>query len=371
VEPFRWGILGTGFAARKFALGLRATGEAETALVASRSLQKAQAFAQACGIPSACGSYEEAVARGGIDAFYVATPPSLHHAHALLCLDAGKPVLVEKPFAVNADEARAIASAARARRAFCMEGLWTRFLPLITRLKRLVDDGALGAIGLLSGTFCSALPVARGNIRFDPALGGGVLLDRGVYLISLAHYLLGVPQAIASEASMGETGVDEQVAVLLRYDTGAIATLQASFRTEAANDLVIMGSRARVDVHPPVYRPFRMTLSPIRNSGGESRDRGWLEALKESHWAHAAYQRLSALLTLTRSRHARRVREPYAGNGYHYEALEVMRCVRAGKIESAVIPLAESVSVMETLDRIRAQWAATRRPEPERRDRAL
>lgn len=371
MEPFRWGILGTGFAARKFALGLRAAGGAEAALVASRSLQKAQAFAQACGIPSACGSYEEAVARGRIDAFYVATPPSLHYAHALLCLSAGKPALVEKPFAVNAEEARAIASAARARQVFCMEGLWTRFLPLVVRLKQFVDKGELGAIRLLSGSFCSALPVARDNIRFNPALGGGVLLDRGVYLISLAHYFLGAPQAIASLASIGETGVDEQMAVLLRYDSGAIATLQASFRTEGASNLVIMGSRAQIEVRPPIFRPFLMTLTPMRNSAPKGARPGGLEALKESHWAHAAYQRLGPFLSLLHGGHSRRIRVPYAGNGYHYEALEVMRCVRAGVSESPVMPLAESVSIMETLDQIRAQWASTPCGETARRNRAL
>jgi predicted dehydrogenase len=362
VKTFRWGILGTGLAARKFVLGLRAAQAARVVVVGSRSQEKALEFARGFGIPRAHASYERAVCDGDVDAFYVATPASLHREHALLCLNAGKPVLVEKPFAVTAAQARDVVDAARARSLFCMEGMWTRFLPLVRRARSMLDAGAVGDVRLLTGSFGIAERVDAQSGLFDPDLGGGALLDRGVYLISLALHFLGPAGEILSDAVIGGTGVDEDVAVTLRHRRGGLAVLHASLRTQCSNDLVIMGTRAQIRLQAPIYRPFRMTLTPVVARARDVSIRPGSEALRESRWIHGALQRLSRIATPLRNRHAKELLEPYGGNGYHHEADEVMRCVSEGRIESTVMPLTESLQVMETVDAIRAQWARTAPP---------
>jgi predicted dehydrogenase len=358
VKEFRWGILGTGFAARKFVLGLRAAEAAKAVLVVSRSSEKAERFARSLDILRAYGRYKQALDDDAVDAFYVATPPSMHCEHALLCLNAGKPVLVEKPFAVNAIQARQIVEVARARSVFCMEAMWTRFMPLVQRVKSMVVKGLVGDVRLLTGSFGVAeSPDPRNNL-FSSELGGGALLDRGVYPISLAFHLMGPPEGIVGDAIIGNTGVDEEVAVTFRYKTGGLGILHASLRTQCSNDLVIMGTDAQIHLYPPIYRPFRMTVTPIQPRAYAPSGPSRMETLKETHWVHHAFQRFSGLGSPVLNRHSKRHSERYAGNGYHYQADEVMHCVRNGTLESAIMPLSESLSIMEAMDTIRSQWAA-------------
>ncbi len=358
MAPFHWGVLGTGFIARKFTLGLRASDRSTVTAVGSRTAAKAERFAAELEVGHAHGSYEALVADPDVDAIYVATPPSLHREHALLALAAGKHVLVEKPFALDADEAREVQSAAAAAERFCMEGMWTRFLPLIVRAKTMVDRGELGQVRMLSGSFCAAEAVQPSNHHFDPALGGGALLDRGVYPLSLAFHLLGEPARIVSESVVGETGVDEDVAALLRYDSGALAVIKASLRTQAPNDLVIMGDRGQLHIDGPIFRPSKMAFTPVHaqvRGDGDAGGNPKVEAVRESHRFHDAYQRFGGLAAPLLHRSRRHITERYAGNGYHYEADEVARCVRAGLMESPVMPMSETVAVMAAVDTIRGQ----------------
>jgi predicted dehydrogenase len=358
LSEFRWGILGTGFVARKFVLGLRAARGASAVVVGSRSRDKAQAFARDFGIPRAYESYERALGDPEVDAFYVATPPHLHREHALLCLAAGRPVLVEKPFTLSAREASDVVEAARSRGVFCMEAMWTRFLPLVRRVKRLVDAGELGELRLVSGSFGLPERVDPDSGLFDPVRGGGALLDRGVYPLSLALHLSGPAREVQGRAVVGTTGVDEEVAITLRHENGALALLFASLRTACPNDLQVMGSRATVRIHAPIYRPFRMSLAPVVPRGRvDSGGSAVREALRESGMVHGAFQRLSGVAAGLR-RHAKHSLDPYAGNGYHYQAEEVMRCVRAGAGESPIMPLAQSVAIMEAIDSLRSGWAS-------------
>lgn len=358
MKTFRWGILGTGFAARKFVFGLQSAQGAKAVVVASRSQEKAEEFARTFGIGRAYGGYERAVNDDSVDAFYVATPPSMHRAHAVLCLNAGKPVLVEKPFALDAGQAREIVEFARSRSLFCMEAMWTRFMPLIRTLKSMIVSGAIGEIRVLTGSFGLAeSPDLRNNL-FSAELGGGALLDRGVYPISMAFHLMGSPDGIVADAIGGDTGVDEDVAVTFRYRNGGLGIFHASLRTQCSNDLVLMGTDAKIHLHPPIYRPFGMTLTPIRPRAYVPAAFSRMEALKESHWAHSALQRLSGVRSMMPGRHSRTYTEWYSGNGYHYQADEVMHCVRNGKLESTIMPLSESLAIMEAVDIIRSQWAA-------------
>jgi predicted dehydrogenase len=346
---FRWTIFGTGTVARKFVLGLRAAADMGAVTVASRTRANADRFARELGL-AAAESYEAAAATPA-DAVYIATPPSEHAHHALLCLQAGRPVLVEKPFAHTAADARAIIEAAAARNLFAMEAMWTRFLPAIRRLKALVADGAIGEARSASGSFCIAnAPDPAANL-FNPALGGGALLHRGVYPLSLAVHLLGPVRDVAALASIGATGVDEDISVSLRHEAGALGTIRASLRATAPLDFQVIGTAGSIIVAPPIFRPFRLAITRTTPRAGEGRGGGKFEALKEGP-LQAVQQRLDPLVRLLRGG-GRTETHAYEGNGYHYQAEEVRARILAGERESPIMPLAESLHLVEVMERAR------------------
>jgi len=317
--PVRFGILGSGRMAATIAAELAALQPAGAELVAvgSRTPAAAAAFAARFRVPRAHGSYADLARDDGVDVVYIATPPALHRENALACIAHGRAVLCEKPFALNAAEALAMVHAARERRVFLMEAMWTRFLPALGALRALLAAGTLGPVRLVTGgggfvpQFDPAAPL------FNRALGGGVLLDAGVYLVSLASLLLGAPLAVRAGGTLGPSGVDEQVAMLLSYPDEAQALLYVSLKTRRSPDLEILGERARVRLEAPVFRPTRLTLA-----AGDG---------------------------------APEVREyPVAGSGYGPQLLEVMAAVRGGRLESALMPLAETVAILRTLDAVRA-----------------
>jgi predicted dehydrogenase len=352
-QQFRWGIVGTGFIARKFALGLTAVrADATVAAVCSRSESSARAFCEPLGVPRRFTSYDEFVADDGIDAIYVATPGDTHFALARAALEAGRPVLVEKPFCLNAREAEALATVARSRAVFCMEAMWTRFLPLVRELRARVRGGEIGTPRYFSGTFALAEAQDADNHLLDPARGGGAILDRAVYPVSLASALLGSPDGVDAQVSEMADGRDAQAAVTLTYANGCIGQLFASMQTSMPNRFTIAGTQGVIDVRPPIYRPFEMSISPVAAGTRSRRPIGRRDFIKESGFVHRVFQRISAL---TGARHARTVRAYYQGNGYVHQALEVMRCVRSSQTESELMPLEESVSIMRTLDEIRTQ----------------
>jgi predicted dehydrogenase len=319
MSKIRWGILGTGRIAGVFAEGLRSAEGAELVAVGSRTSAAAEAFAQRFGAARSHGSYAALAEDAEVDAIYVATPHTLHKENTLLCLAAGKPVLCEKPFAINADEAVQMIAAARERRVFLMEAMWTRFLPHIARVRELIAAGAIGELRLLKADFCFRTGFNPGGRLFDPALGGGGLLDVGIYPVSLASLLLGTPSQVAALAELGATGVDEQSAVLLSHPGGQLAVLTCAIRTSSPNGATILGTDGHIRIEPEWWRPTRVILA----RAGQPEET---------------------------------IDVPAAGNGYNYEAEEVGRCVRAGKIESDVMPLDETLAIMRTLDQVRAQW---------------
>jgi predicted dehydrogenase len=352
---FRWGIFGTGPVARKFALGLAASADMRAAIVASRNPENAQRFAAGLGLDAA-PSYEQA-AGADVDAVYIATPPSEHRRHALLCLEAGKPVLIEKPFAATADDARAIIMAAAERNLFCMEAMWTRFLPLTRALKQAVADGAIGEPRAFAGAFCAAdLPDAARNL-FNPAMGGGALLHRGVYPLSLACHLLGPVVEIMGTARIGDTGVDEDVSLSLAHESGALSTVRASLRANAPLDAVLSGTQGTIRIDAPIFRPFRMHLARTTPRAGDARAGGRFEALKEGTLLQTAQQRLDVLVRALRGQGGKPVLHAYAGNGYHYQAEEARMRIRAGERESPAMPLIESLHIVEVMETARAQWS--------------
>jgi predicted dehydrogenase len=352
----RWAILGTGNIAKKFALGLRSSPGNVALAAGSRSLERARAFAGGLKIERPYGSYDEMVADPDVEAVYVATPPGRHRDDALRCIEAGKHVLVEKPFALDAAQGREVVEAAGRRGVFCMEAMWTRFLPAVRLVKSMVTEGRLGEIQLMTGTFGFAETLTEGHWMADPAQGGGALMDRGVYPISLAlHFAGAAPDSIVSAGALGPTGVDEQVSAILRFGTSTMANVSATLRANDTNDFRILGTEGSVHLHAPIFRPFRITIAhyQARRSGEESAPATWKDNLRESKVAHRLMQRAQGLRDAASSVESRTV--PYEGNGYGHEADEVARCVAAHKLESRVMPHEQTIAVLETLDAIRAQ----------------
>jgi predicted dehydrogenase len=319
VRKFRWGILGTGAIARQFVQGLRSLPEAEVFAVGSRSEASATKFADKRNIPRRHASYDGLASDPDVDVVYIATPHPFHAENAMLCLEAGKAVLCEKPFCVNAAEAERVVELAREKRLFVMEGMWTRFFPLMEEVRRLVSEGAIGEVRMLNVDFGFRTELDPASRLFDQSLGGGALLDVGVYCVSFASMILGQPSGSAGLSHLGETSVDEQASVVLEHEGGRLANLSIGIRTATPQEATIMGTEGYVRIQAPWWRPKSMT---IYRPGQESET----------------------------------VDAPVSGNGFGYEAAEVMRCLEAGKTESDVMPLDETISVMRTMDRIRAAW---------------
>jgi predicted dehydrogenase len=293
--------------------------EAEVLAVGSRSRASAQEFADKRSIPRRHASYDDLASDPDVDVVYIATPHPLHAENATLCLRAGKAVLCEKPFSVNAAEAERVVKLARERGLFIMEGMWTRFFPLMEEVRRLTSEGAIGEVRMLNVDFGFRAGLDPASRLFDPKLGGGALLDVGVYCVSLASMILGQPSGSVGLSHLGKTGVDEQASIVLEHEGGRLANLSIGIRTTTPQEATIMGTEGYVRIHAPWWRPKSMT---IYRPGEESET----------------------------------VDAPVSGNGFNYEAAEVMRCLETGKTESDVMPLDETISVMRTMDRIRATW---------------
>ena len=360
-RPVRWGILGTGHIASRFAEALSTLPDVRLLAVGSRRRATAEAFARRHRAERTYGSYVELAADPDLDIVYVASPHALHRDHSLLCLEAGKAVLCEKPFALNAREAREVVAAARTRGLFCMEAMWTRFLPTMRRLIELLDAGTIGEVRMVSAQLGFPSEPDPTSRLFDPALGGGALLDLGVYPLALASQLLGQPVDVASAATFGATGVDEQCALLLRYEGGRIASLGASLRNLAPNEAHIAGSTGEIRVHGPLNQPQALTVTPTPRPMRTPREpppetSRFLQRVQRQPALGALAARLAHRRRKVRPHAARTVRAPFAGNGLQHQATEAMRCLRAGLSESPTMPLDESVAILETMDAARRQW---------------
>jgi predicted dehydrogenase len=233
-----------------------------------------------------------------------------------------------------------------------MEAMWTRFLPCMTEVRRLVASGAIGAPRLLTAQLGHVFDASSGGALWDPARGGGALLDLGPYVVALAIDLLGAVEAVAATTCITSAGVDDRAAIVLRHTGGAVSNLAVGITVAAANDAVIAGDRGHLRVHPPLYRPERITLRtarPIATGAGSTR--GWRAAISERAALRRVLRRLEPLRA--RATGGRTIVRPYASSGYPHQVEEVLRCMRAGRTESDVMPLDDSLAVLEVLDRAR------------------
>ncbi|MET9088994.1 Gfo/Idh/MocA family oxidoreductase [Streptomyces sp. NPDC004237] len=320
-QKVRWGILATGGIAAAFAADLVDLPDAEITAVASRSAESAEAFAERFGIGRAYGDWESLARDEEIDVVYVATPHSAHRAAAGLCLEAGRNVLCEKAFTLNGREAEELVALAKEHDRFLMEAMWTYCNPLVRRLTALVADGAIGEVRTVQADFGLEGPFPPAHRLRDPALGGGALLDLGVYPVSFAHLLLGEPDGMSARAVLSEEGVDLQTGALLSWESGALAMVHCSIVGGTGTSASITGSRGRIDIPDGFFHPERFVLHR------DGRDP------QEFAMAPADGPR----------------------NTLRHEAREVMRALRAGEKESPLVPLDGTLAVMRTLDTLRDQ----------------
>jgi predicted dehydrogenase len=321
MRTIKWGIIACGRIAKKFAADLKLVEGAELVAVAARDLSRAKAFAEEFNVPHAFGSYEELVKFDEVDVIYVSSPHSHHYEHTLLCLNHGKAVLCEKAFAINVKQAEEMIALARSKKVFLMEALWSRFLPHYFKVKSLIEEGKLGQVkGVLANFgFKPMEPVPQR--LFDPALGGGALLDIGIYPVFLAQSILGVPDEIIAHMNPAPTGVDEQCAIQFNYKDGRTASLFCTLASNLETDADIFGSSGRIRLTSRFYEP---------------------SAILQYYPGHVDSR---TLVPVDRG----------PGFGYHYEATHVGECLRNGLTESPVWSLTNTLQLMQTMDGVRAQ----------------
>src|ERR1700712_5349126 len=258
-KTLRWGILATGWIAELFTQDLLSSG-LDIAAVGSRSAEKAKSFAERFGIAKAHGSYEELVGDPEVDIVYIATPHPQHASAALLALEAGKHVLVEKPFTLNANEARTIVERARQKNLVVLEAMWTRFLPHMRRVHEIIDAGTLGDLRSLSAEHRQFLPTDPKHRLNAMELGGGALLDLGIYPISFPFDILGAPTSVTATARFQKTGVDAEIATLMQHAGGAISTTVSALDCAGPNVAIVYGSKARIEIATVWYSPSSLRV---------------------------------------------------------------------------------------------------------------
>jgi predicted dehydrogenase len=314
----RWGILATGGIAHAFASDLRTAG-LDLAAVGSRSTASGERFAAEFSIPRVHASYEELVSDPDVDIVYVSTPHPMHAENAILALEHGKHVLVEKPFTLTGAEAVAVREVATRTGLLAMEAMWTRYLPHMLRVRELVQSGALGEVRAVLADHTQQISSDPQHRLNNLELGGGALLDLGIYPISFAWDILGAPATVNATATIGATGVDDEVATIFTHASGALSTSLSASHSAGPNRASIVGTEARIDLDPVWYTPtsFRLVAPD--------------DAVLESYESHIE------------------------GRGMQFQALAAERYVESGRNDSEILPLEETVAIMGTLDEIRRQ----------------
>jgi predicted dehydrogenase len=318
-KKIRWGILGCGKIANKFATDLKLVSDAELAAIASRDRIKSDAFRESYN-PALCfDNYEGLVSSPEVDVIYIATPHGFHYEHAMMCLLHKKAVLCEKAFAINANQAKEMISVARQQKVFLMEAFWTKFLPQYEKVMNIIQSGEIGEVKLIQADFGFRAPEPLAQRLYDVTLGGGSLLDIGIYPVFLAQAILGKPVAVQAMMTPYASGADEQCAITLKFENGALAVLSSTFAADTPVEALIAGTKGRIHLR----NRFHNAISTIEIIIGRN-DPETINVIREE------------------------------GYGYQFEARHVNECLQRGIIESPVMRHADSLLLMETLDKIRS-----------------
>ena len=318
LKTINWGIIGPGRIAHKFAQGIASLPDAKLYAVASRSEERAHNFARQYGAPYYYEGYEKMVQNPEIDIIYISTPHTFHYENTLMCLENNIPVLCEKPFTITREQLQILIDTARKRKIFLMEAIWTRFLPTIKKVIEIKESGELGSINAIYADFGFKAPVDYNGRLYNLNLGGGALLDIGIYPVFLSLLLLGKPEEIKSMAVISETGADESCSILFKYNCGLMASLNCTITAETPIEAVIIFEKGRIRINRGWFAPSSLTIFSSK------------EKKKE-------------------------VTFNYHGNGYHLEAIEAMKCLKKGLTECPELPLDFSLDLMGLLDEIRRQ----------------
>lgn len=317
-EKIRFGIIGAGRIAKKFAKGLSVVEDAQLVAIASRSIDNANEFADMFNIEKRYGSYKELAEDKDIDVVYISTPNGLHKEHTILCLKNKKSVICEKPFGVDRVEVEEMIKVAKDNGVFLMEAMWTRFFPAVRAVKKWVDDGLVGKVKMIKGDFGFKSDMDYGDIRFNKDLAGGALMDVGIYPISFTSMILGMqPTDVKVVANIGQTDVDEQTAMVFAYENGAMALLSCAITTQTPHNVYIIGENGYIHI-PNVWYAQEAVLKVPGNE--------------------------DQVINL-----------PMDGNGYNYEIQEVVTCIQEGKLESNIMPLSETLAIIGTIDKVKEQ----------------
>lgn len=318
MSNFRWGILGTGGIASAFVNDLKLVEGHSVTVIGSRSQEKAEEFARSIPGARAYGSYQDLVRDKDVDAIYVSTPHPFHKEHTMLALNAAKPVLCEKPFAISAHEAQEMIDAATTNKVALLEAMWTRYLPHIAQVRQILHSGVLGRIYSVEADHGQRLVDRNIQRLVDPALAGGALLDLGIYPVSFAHFILGAPEKITSSAVMTDRGVDEQTSAIFDYADGAQAVITTNMIARTPCRAVVSGLLARLEIDSVFYNP-------------------------------------AAMRVITSDGQITEYPNSYIGHGLREQAIEMARVVRSELLESPLMPWSETMAVMQTMDQIRRQ----------------
>ncbi len=314
---YNWGILGPGSIARKFASDLKILPQANLYAIGSRSKERAKSFAEEFGATRHYGSYEELASDPKVDIIYIASPHVRHYTDSMLCLKNGKSVLCEKPVAMNAGQYRIMVDTARQNGVFLMEALWTRFIPSFKKCLELVSEGEIGDLKLIDSDFCFNAPYDIEGRLFNPLLGGGSLLDIGLYPVFLALELAGKPLEIQAMAKFDKTGVDSSCSIIFSHEKNILSVLFSSIVTNSRIESVIHGTKGQIRLNRHWHIPTTLDLLP-----------------DNKEIKHFTFEE--------------------TGFGYQYEADEVMKCIDEGKLESDIFSWEKSLRLITTLDTIRS-----------------
>lgn len=317
-KTIRWGILGAGKIANKFASDLALVSGAELKAIASQNKVKGEEFARTHNVPILYSSYQALVLSEEVDVIYIATPHGLHHEQAMLCLNHGKAVLCEKSFALNLKQVMEMVELARKKKVFLMEAFWTRFIPQYEKVHQMINRGDIGEVKLIQADFGFKAPSPLAPRLYEPALGGGSLLDIGIYPVFLALSILGRPTEVNALMSPYPSGVDEQIIINMKFENGALAVAFSTFAADSPTEAVIAGTEGRIQMRNRFHNPV-----------------GHIEFVK------------------SRDEVQQIIVQKEEGYGYQFEARHVCDCLRKGLTESPVYTLDDSILLMETLDRIR------------------